>query len=112
MKFTASTPTEPGFYAWKADKKIKYPDVCEVANLEGDESHLICFKEGLTLSNLPSGLWCRLVPVDEQRAEGFNAGLARAAEMVRSQRIHSDFSLQHQNSEILMSAKILAEIQK
>ena len=67
MTFTSTTPTTPGFYAWKPDKRDWFPALYHVFSESG---RLVARNQKLAeyepYEPIPNtGLWCRLVPAEE-----------------------------------------------
>lgn len=66
MKFTETTPIEPGFYAWKPTMADLPPEAKEVwaFQLTGALMTSDLNGNGVPVGYV-KGFWCRLVPADE-----------------------------------------------
>ncbi len=88
MTFTSTLPTEPGFYAWKAESHHT-PLAIELAEHSDFGFCATSGRRSIGEVSVIAGLWCRLVPADElssikEELNNFQKGYAELSDLVQS----------------------------
>ncbi len=109
MTFTKTTPTKPGFYAWRCNSNSKQT-VLDVYKI-GDGSLSVDFPVSRNFNcNVEKlkGEWCRLVPAEEveklqQRNDKLSAAIKKFVHRceigeIRSRKTYAEFCALHEES--------------